>query len=176
MTVASVASYVLLDKVLLLLQPVFRHPSVMQPWQHSGKKQWVLVVSGWVVICDSWTFINVLITPLLPFPTCVGHELWLREELVTQPQHWPQLWEAARRNGSEERMPEVFPFLFLQITEGSCRLGLPSWLRSSQPKAPWSCSAPLARLSPKAARGHSRDSSSGADHRGKTWWGGRGAL
>lgn len=130
MSVASVASHVLLGRVLLFLQPIFRHPSVMQPWQCSGKKKWSLLVSGWVALCDSWTLTSwtLPVSSVLPFLSYV-----LGEELVTQPQHWPLpacwgLWKAARRNGKEERMSEEFPFLLVQITQGTWNLDFRSSL------------------------------------------------
>lgn len=103
------------------------------------------------------------------------------EELVTQPQHWPLpacwgLWKAARRNGKEERMSEVFPFLLVQITQGSWSLDLRSSLRlcSTAHSVPQSHGAALL-LCPKDSQGLTAGTaSSAADHKDKTRWSGRG--
>lgn len=160
MTVTSVASYLLLGKVLLLLQPVFRHASVMQPWQCSGKKKWSLVVRRWVVICDSWTLINVVSTTVLPFLTCAGHWVmrWAKSWSLSPSTDLGQLAEGserlpggmAKRKGCLKYFPSCYS-RFLQAGFHQLAEVLPH-----SPKCPrvlWCCIAPSARPAPKGSQG-----------------------
>lgn len=169
-------SYVLLGKVLLLLQPVFRHPPVRQPWQCSGRKKWSLVVSGWVVICDSWTLISVVSTPVLPFLKCVGR--WVKSWSLNPGTDLSHLAEGSERLPGEmakrKGCLKYFPSCYFRLLRLLAEVVLLS------PKClavPWRCSAPLASPAPKGSQGVTAGTaSSAADHRDKTWWSGRGKL